>query len=75
MPGSRSEGRPAKKASKAARPPAEAPIPTTGKLGTEAPEGFSGAVSLRGLLRLLFNGVMIVRAVRTYKGQMARGGR
>jgi hypothetical protein len=34
MPGSKGSVIPEKNASKAAKPPAEAPIPTTGKLGT-----------------------------------------
>jgi hypothetical protein len=43
IPGSTSGGIPEKNASKAARPPAEAPMPTTGKSGV-------GTVGFRGLV-------------------------
>ena len=48
IPGSRSAGMAAKNASNAARPPADAPIPTTGKPGLSGSTGFCCSTSLVG---------------------------
>lgn len=70
MPGSRSAGIPAKKASKAAKPPAEAPIPTMGKAAAR-PEESSGAVWRDTLVRLFFNRMIFAAAPPSDKGQLA----
>jgi hypothetical protein len=55
MSGWRSGGRPEKKASKAANPPAEAPMPTMGKVaGSREVRAVAGDVLHRGLERLFF---------------------
>ena len=53
MPGSVSAGMPEKKASNAASPPADAPMPTTGHPGASCPDGGSTATRFEGSFRLL----------------------
>src|SRR5580698_10545281 len=47
IPGSGSAGMPEKKASNAASPPADAPMPTTGHPGASCPDGGSAALGSR----------------------------
>jgi len=64
MPGSRSAGIPVKKASKAAKPPADAPRPTMGKVAA-AGAGDSEVEAWRDCrVRLFFNSIIFGRAPR-----------